>query len=334
MNNGIYMTVKEEEPIHIIAEQIAVEKAISPTVSIEPTENGALITFHDINGDHTIELQNDISGGSDGFSPTLSVTTITGGHRLSITDVNGTQTVDIMDGTDGQDGVNGQDGQDGQDGVNGQDGSNGSDGFSPTLSVTTITGGHRLSITDVNGTQTVDIMDGTDGQDGVNGQDGQDGQDGVNGQDGSNGSDGFSPTLSVTTITGGHRLSITDVNGTQTVDIMDGTDGQDGSDGADGANGSSGECVDVTVTGATPVITAEHNHRYLCGEVSSISFTPSATGICEVLFTSGTTAAILTLPSTVKMPAWFDTTALDTETIYDISIADGIYGAVMSWAAT
>ena len=45
------------------------------------------------------------------------------------------------------------------------------------------------------------------------------------------GEDGVSPTAAVTDITGGHRFSVTDVNGTTTVDIMDGIDGQDGQDG-------------------------------------------------------------------------------------------------------
>ena len=40
-----------------------------------------------------------------------------------------------------------------------------------------------------------------------------------------------SPTITVTDIDGGHRLTITDVNGTKTVDVMDGEDGVDGKDG-------------------------------------------------------------------------------------------------------
>lgn len=36
------------------------------------------------------------------------------------------------------------------------------------------------------------------------------------------GGSGFSPTIEVTSITGGHRITITDVNGTKSVDVMDG----------------------------------------------------------------------------------------------------------------
>ena len=88
----------------------------------------------------------------------------------------------------------------------------------------------------------------------------------------------------------------------------------------------------VDITGTTPTITAVENTRYVCGEVSTLSFTPAASGTCIVRFTSGTTATVLTLPSTVKFPEWFDATALEADTIYEMCITDGIYGAVMSWA--
>ena len=84
----------------------------------------------------------------------------------------------------------------------------------------------------------------------------------------------------------------------------------------------------VTATGTDPVIQAEENTRYMCGEVLSLSFTPSASGICEVIFTAGSTLPVITLPETVKMPEWFE---VETDHTYDISIVDGIYGAVMVW---
>ena len=92
-----------------------------------------------------------------------------------------------------------------------------------------------------------------------------------------------------------------------------------------------GECQTVAVTGTTPTITATQNTRYVCGEVTTLDFTPSANGICDVIFQSGATATVLTLPSTVILPSWFDATALDANTTYEISISDGVYGAVMVW---
>ena len=88
----------------------------------------------------------------------------------------------------------------------------------------------------------------------------------------------------------------------------------------------------VDVTGTTPTITAVENTRYVCGEVTSLSFTPPASGISIVRFTSGSTVTVLTIPSTVKFPEWFDPTSLETNTIYEICVTDGEFGAVMSWA--
>lgn len=85
---------------------------------------------------------------------------------------------------------------------------------------------------------------------------------------------------------------------------------------------------EVTISGTDPVITATSNTRYICGEVTTLSFTPSATGVCDVIFTSGSLATVLTLPATVKMPEWFE---VETNHTYEISILNGVYGGVMSW---
>ena len=87
------------------------------------------------------------------------------------------------------------------------------------------------------------------------------------------------------------------------------------------------------VTGSTPTITANANTRYICGEVTSLSFTPFGTGICDVRFTSGSTVAVLTVPNTVKWPGWFDPSSLDTNTTYEINVLDGVYGVVAVWAS-
>ena len=88
-----------------------------------------------------------------------------------------------------------------------------------------------------------------------------------------------------------------------------------------------------TVTGTDVTITGQPNTRYVCGEVSSISITPPESGSVDVIFTSGTSVALLTLSSTVRMPDWFDATALETNTTYEILITDGVYGSVMTWQA-
>ena len=88
--------------------------------------------------------------------------------------------------------------------------------------------------------------------------------------------------------------------------------------------------VNETVSGLTPSITGEDNHRYLCGTVTEITIIPPQSGIIDVLFTAGSDC-VLNLPNTVKMPEDFDPTDLDQGTTYEINIADGVYGVVVSW---
>lgn len=70
--------------------------------------------------------------------------------------------------------------------------------------------------------------------------------------DGKNGDPGVSPTVAVSTITGGHRITITDKNGTKTVDVMDGEDGEPGrgikSIARTSGNGAAGTVDTYTIT--------------------------------------------------------------------------------------
>ncbi len=99
-----------------------------------------------------------------------------------------------------------------------------------TISVSTITGGHRLTITDEDGTRTVDVMDGEDGATGPQGPQGEtgatgpQGPQGETGATGATGADGVSPTVTITAITGGHRVTITDADhpSGQSFDVYDG----------------------------------------------------------------------------------------------------------------
>lgn len=56
-----------------------------------------------------------------------------------------------------------------------------------------------------------------------------------------NGKDGISPTISVESILGGYKLTITDANGTKTVNVMDGKEGPRGPQGVAGPQGPAGE---------------------------------------------------------------------------------------------
>ena len=58
---------------------------------------------------------------------------------------------------------------------------------------------------------------------------------GAAGPKGDPGDDGVTPEITVTDITGGHRVTITDGSGTETFDVMDGAKGDTGNTGATGA---------------------------------------------------------------------------------------------------
>ena len=93
------------------------------------------------------------------------------------------------------------------------------------------------------------------------------------------------------------------------------------------------EDTEIAVSGTTPTIVAKADKRYLCGTVTSISFTPSAKGLCEVVFTSGTSPAVLTGVDNVRWPALFNPASLAANTIYDLMVSDGTLGVVVTWAA-
>ena len=82
--------------------------------------------------------------------------------------------------------------------------------------------------------------------------------------------------------------------------------------------------VTETISGTDVTINGVDNHRYICGEVSTISITPPVSGIIDVVFTSGATATVLTAPNTVKWPPLFNPAALEVSSTYEINISDGL----------
>lgn len=86
-----------------------------------------------------------------------------------------------------------------------------------------------------------------------------------------------------------------------------------------------------TISGTDPVIYGRDNSRYICGTCDTLTLTPPSSGIADVVFTSGTTPTVLSVPSTVKWPGWFNPTNLNANTTYEINIMDGVYGAVTAW---
>lgn len=186
---------------------------------------------------------------------------------------------------------------------------------------------------------------GDTGPKGDTGSQGPQGPKGDTGATGPAGSDGITPTTTVTAITGGHNVAFSYGTGDSrntNFNVMDGQDGHTPVKGTDywTAQDKAEIVQDVvdevgvkteTVTGSTVTITGVANTRYMCGEVSTISITPPNSGIIDVIFTSGSSVALLTVPSTVKWPSGFDPTSLEANTTYELNIMDGVYGAVMEW---
>lgn len=102
-------------------------------------------------------------GALKGASCTISsIVEIEGGHRVTFewkNNAGATQTsvMDVMDGA-------GQKGDPGEKGDKGDPGETGAAGFSPAVTVTAITGGHMVTITDESGDHAFNVMDGESGQ--------------------------------------------------------------------------------------------------------------------------------------------------------------------------
>ena len=97
------------------------------------------------------------------------------------------------------------------------------------------------------------------------------------------------------------------------------------------AAGTYGMNVVKDLSSTDITLAAQAETRYIYGELASltVSSLPSE-GLVDILFTSGTTATVVSLPNTVKMPSWFSVGASMT---VEISILDGVYGSVQTWAS-
>lgn len=414
---------------------------LSASASSLPYGSSATAEMTDVDGHKNIAIGVPAGApGQDGVSPSITITDITGGHRVSVTDANGTHTFDVMNGTDG---------------------------VSPVVTVTNITGGHQVTITDATGNHTFNVMDGQDADPSLYvlkadfyasempmsaldstkvATEIENVKSAINSIE-----DSIAPVESSATATSAHavgELFILDdsllvalsaiavgdtitttgnspnaavtklsdklikdvqVNGTSvvtngvanvpqagtttsgTVKVQSaygiqlyqgilsiyaaetaqakagdsylrpltprnqhesafygfakaaGDTTQKSSNNAVGTYTEDAKSkisdmltAPVTVSGSTPSITAKSGITYKCGEVSTLSVTLPASGDVEVIFSSGSTATVLTLtpPSGVTAIKWagsFDPTSLDADTVYDMIITDGEYGMVASW---
>lgn len=280
--------------------------------------------------------------GADGYSPAATVTQTATGAIISITDAEGTTTANIRNG---------------QDGSPGAPGSPGNDGVSPTISVTDITGGHRVTITDATGAHSFDVMNGESGAGAV--QDVQvDGvsvlQDGVarvkvgNGlRVGNNNERSImiaDPNQgNIRTRSSSHVItpSLQHMSTFYGLAWAAGDTTQAGSTAlgqyTESAKSAISEMLNgsVSVSGTTPTINALSGIRYICGEVTTIDIVTPASGIIDVVFTSGSTPAVLTItPPTGQTMKWANgwDGVCEANTTYEINVADGVYGVVGQWS--
>lgn len=227
------------------------EDGVSPTVATSRIEGGTHVVITDASGAHEFDVMNGADGadgapgapgedgqdgapgekgdpgedGADGFSPTVQVADGEGSHTVTITDATGQHAFTVYDGQDGAPGEKGDPGEPGADGEDGAPGADGADGVSPTVATSAIEGGTHVTITDASGAHEFDVMNGTDGAPGEKGDPGEDGAPGAKGDPGEDGADGFSPTVSVESIEGGHKVTITDAEGAHEFNVMDGASG-------------------------------------------------------------------------------------------------------------
>ena len=144
----------------------------------------------------------------------------------------------------------------------------------------------------------------------------------LKGENGSDGAAGFSPTVNVTKITGGHRVTITDANGAKTFDVMDGANGSGGSGGSGDMlksvyDADNDGVVDdaknaSTLDGHSPnyFATADHTHDYVTsvnGESGDVIIgIPTPSSIVDLIYPVGSIymSASATNPTALFGGSW------------------------------
>lgn len=95
--------------------------------------------------------------------------------------------------------------------------------------------------------------------------------------------------------------------------------------------GAQASVIRETVSGTSATLDTEVDTLYLCGEMTALTIdTYPPTGIFSVVFTSGTTATVLTVPQTLIMPDGF---TVEANKRYEINVMDG-YAVVAEWTVS
>jgi len=261
--------------------------------------------------------------GEDGFSPTVSAEAIASGTRVTITDAVSSTVFDVMNGEQGPSGEQGPDGKSAYElaveagftgtsaewldslvGPSGAQGPSGASGFSPTVSTATIASGTRVTITDLTGSHSFDVM---------------------NGEQGPQGPSGESYTGSLMPLIGDNGITVTSNAGNAVVEISsvahDNTISGLGTPSSPlGVIGGGGK----TYTGVAPIVVNNNEDKISadCIELSAgngIDSTKLALGIIEVSSQGGgsnfSSSAFGIIPST-------QVTALTSLSYYDTGVGN------------
>lgn len=106
-----------------------------------------------------------------------------------------------------------------------------------------------------------------------------------------------------------------------------GTAGQvlttDGTGGTAWATVVSGVNV-VDITGSTVIQTGVANTFYICGTLTSLTFTTPVSGICGIRFVSGSTPTSLTVNGVSYWMNGFNPSSLEANKTYEINIFNGV----------
>lgn len=170
-------------------------------------------------------------------------------------------------GVQGEVGATGAQGEQGIQGIPGIPGEKGTDGVSPTVAIKAITGGHKVSITDISGTQSFDVLNGAKGEQGVQGipgEAGAKGDTGEKGADGAKGDPGEAATITIGSVTSGTQASVENA-GTANAAVLNfvlpkgekGDTGLQGATGEAGAKGEQGESGKNGEDGFSPSVAVE-----------------------------------------------------------------------------
>ena len=218
----------------------------------------------------------------------------------------------------------------------------GDDGYSPEVTIISIEGGHRVTITDKDHPQgqSFDVLDGQGGggssdyaalsnKPKINNVE-------LNGNKTAHdlglAAQSDIPTVPVQSVngkTGAINLTSGDIAYDESATYQDGSVGSELQEQNRHLSDLDDEKQDktnyVTLTGTIITQTGADNTMYLCGELAELTFTAPATGITAIRFTSGSTPTVITLTGITMPDDW--TGACEANKRYDICVlnGDGLY---------